>query len=46
MAYDAGSDRVYLVTADFGPTPAATADNPHPRPPALPGTFTVIVVGR
>ena len=46
IAYDSGSDRVYLVTADFGPAPAATADSPHPRPPALPGTFTVIVVGR
>jgi YVTN family beta-propeller protein len=46
MAYDAGSDRVYLVTADFGPRPAATAENPHPRPPLVPGSFVVLVVGR
>ena len=46
MAYDAGSDRVYLVTADFGPRPAATAENPHPRPPMVPGSFVVLVVGR
>ena len=46
MAYDAASDRVYLVTADFGPRPAATAENPRPRPPMVPGSFEIIVVGR
>jgi YVTN family beta-propeller protein len=46
MAYDASTDRVYTVTAEFGPRPAATADNPRPRPPVLPGSFTVIVIGR
>jgi DNA-binding beta-propeller fold protein YncE len=46
MAYDVGSDRVYLVTAEFGPRPAATPENPRPRPPMVPGTFTVLVVGR
>ena len=46
MAYDAANDRVYTVTADFGTPPAATAENPRPRPPMIPGTFEVIVVGR
>jgi len=46
MAYDPATDRVYLVTAEFGPRPAATPENPRPRPPMIPGTFTVIVVGR
>jgi YVTN family beta-propeller protein len=46
MAYDAANDRIYLVTAEFGPRPAPTADNPRPRPTILPGSFTVIVVGR
>jgi len=46
MAYDAGTDRVYLVTAEFGPRPAATPENPRPRAPMVPGTFTVLVVGR
>ena len=46
MAYDSGADRIYLVTADFGPRPDTTPQNPRPRPPVLPGTFTVIVVGR
>ncbi len=46
MTYDPAADRAYLVTADFGPAPAATAENPHPRPAIAPGSFTVIVIGR
>lgn len=46
MAYDAQNDRIYLVTAQFGPRPQATAENPRPRPTIVPGSFTVIVVGR
>jgi YVTN family beta-propeller protein len=44
MAYDSAADRVYLVAAESGPAP--TADNPRPRPTTIPGSFTVIVVGR
>jgi YVTN family beta-propeller protein len=43
MALDAESGRVYLVTAEFGPAPAPTPEQPHPRAPPLPGTFTVLV---
>jgi YVTN family beta-propeller protein len=46
MAYDPATDRAYLVTADFGPAPAATKEHPHPRPSIVPGSFAVIVVGR
>ncbi|HXR37959.1 MAG TPA: YncE family protein [Terracidiphilus sp.] len=46
MAYDPATDRVYLVTAEFGPRPDPTPDNPRPRPAIVPGSFTVIVVGR
>ena len=46
MEYDATNDRIYLVTAEFGPRPAPTPENPHARPPMIPGSFTVIVVGR
>jgi YVTN family beta-propeller protein len=46
MAYDPSTDRAYLVTAEMGPRPAPTPGNPRPRPPVIPGTFTVIVVGR
>jgi YVTN family beta-propeller protein len=46
MTYDSLADRIYLVTADFGPRPAPTAANPRPRPAILPGSFVVLVVGR
>lgn len=46
MAFDSGTGRIYLVTAEFGPRPAATATNPRPRPAVVPGSFTVLVVGR
>jgi YVTN family beta-propeller protein len=46
MAYDSAADRIYLVSAEFGPRPAPTADNPHPRPALIPGSFIVLVVGR
>ncbi|MGA3082784.1 MAG: YncE family protein [Terracidiphilus sp.] len=46
MAYDSAADRIYLVTAEFGPRPEPTADNPRPRPAIVPGSFTVLVVGR
>jgi YVTN family beta-propeller protein len=46
MSYDATTDRIYTVTAQFGQAPAASADNPRPRPPVVPGTFTVLVLGR
>jgi DNA-binding beta-propeller fold protein YncE len=38
--------KVYLVTAKFGPQPAATPGQSHSRPPMIPGSFTVIVVGK
>jgi YVTN family beta-propeller protein len=45
MALDRRTGTIYLVTATFGPRPAATADNPHGRPPMAPGSFVVLVVG-
>jgi len=46
MALDESTGKVYLVTGDFGPRPNPTADNPRPRPAILPGTFSVLVVGK
>lgn len=46
MALDAGEGKLYLATASFGPHPAPTPENPHPRPTILPGSFVVLVVGR
>jgi len=46
MTLDRETHQVFLVTADFGPPPAATADNPHPRPAILPGSFVVLVYAK
>ena len=43
MALDPASRRIYLVTAEFGEAPAATAAVPRPRLPPVPDTFTVLV---
>jgi DNA-binding beta-propeller fold protein YncE len=46
MTIDAKTHQIFLVTAKFGPPPAATADQPHPRPAILPDTFEVLVVAK
>jgi YVTN family beta-propeller protein len=45
MALDPATGKIYVVTAQFGPRPAATASNPRPRPAIVPDSFTVIVAG-
>jgi len=45
MAFDPQTQHLYLVTAQFGPTPAATPENPRPKPPAIPGTFALLIFG-
>ena len=44
LAVDPATHRVYTVTAEFGPAPAPTADTPHPRPPMVPDSFTLITI--
>jgi DNA-binding beta-propeller fold protein YncE len=46
LALDSKTHNVFVVTAKFGPPPAATADNPHPRRTILPDTFVVLVIGK
>jgi YVTN family beta-propeller protein len=46
LELDEHGHRVFLVTAEFGPAPAATAERPHPRPPMIPGSFTLLVFGK
>jgi DNA-binding beta-propeller fold protein YncE len=46
MELDPKTHEIYLVTAKFGPPPAATAEQPHPRPSILPDTFELLVVGK
>ena len=46
MALDTKTHKVFLVTAEFGPAPAPTAEQPHPRPSMVPGSFTLLVFGQ
>jgi len=45
MALDETTGKVYLVTADFGAAPAATAEQPRPRPALIPDSFVLLVAG-
>ena len=44
MTLDIGSHKIYLSAAQLGAAPEATAENPHPRPSVVPGSFHVLVV--
>jgi DNA-binding beta-propeller fold protein YncE len=44
MTLDTKTHNIYLSAAQFGPPPAATAENPRPRPTITPGTFHLVVV--
>src|SRR5882757_6345418 len=44
MTLDPKTHKIYLSSADLGTIPPATSDNPHPRPPIVPGSFNVLVV--
>jgi hypothetical protein len=46
LALDAKTHHVFVVTAQFGERPAATADNPRPRPAIVPDSFVALVVGK
>ena len=46
MELDPKSHRLFVVSSVMTPAPAATADNPRPRPTVVPGSFRLIVLGR
>src|SRR5579864_5459961 len=46
LALDEKTHQVFVVTAKFGPPPAPTAENPHPRHAILPDSFVVLVLGK
>ncbi len=46
MTVDTKNHNIYTVTAEFGPTPAPTEQNPRPRPQIVPGTFTLLIYSR
>jgi hypothetical protein len=45
MTLDAKTHTIYLSTAELGPPPSPTPENPHPvsHPTAIPGTFKVLI---
>lgn len=45
IALDAKTHHVFVYTAQYGETPAATTENPNPRPKIVPGTFMVLEYG-
>jgi DNA-binding beta-propeller fold protein YncE len=46
MTLDTKTHVIYLVTAEFGAAPAATPENPRPRPAMVPNSFTLLVVSK
>jgi DNA-binding beta-propeller fold protein YncE len=46
MALDTKTHQVYTVTAEFGQAPAPTTEQPRPRAPMVPGSFTLLVLSR
>jgi DNA-binding beta-propeller fold protein YncE len=46
LALDATTHRIYLSTAQYGPPPSPTTEDPRPKPSILPGTFEILVLER
>ena len=46
MALDTKTHKVFLATAQFGETPAPTAERPRPRPAMIPNSFVILVFGK
>jgi YVTN family beta-propeller protein len=44
IAVDSKTHHIFLPVAEAGPPPPPTADNPHPRPKIIPGTFEILDV--
>ena len=42
MTIDPRTHSVFIPTAEQGPTPPATAEQPRPRPPVIPDTFVLM----
>lgn len=42
ITIDPKTNHLFLTTAEYGPAPAATTENPRPRPAVKPGTFMVL----
>ncbi len=46
IGIDPKTHNLFLTTADFGPMPAPTKEDPHPERKPIPGTFRVLIYGR
>jgi DNA-binding beta-propeller fold protein YncE len=46
LALDPKTHNVFVVTAQFGPPPAPTPDNPHPRRSIVADSFVVLVASK
>jgi hypothetical protein len=46
IALDERTHRLYTIAAQYGETPAPTPDRPRPRPPVIPGSVVVLILGR
>jgi YVTN family beta-propeller protein len=46
MALDPKTHKLFIDTADFGPAPTPTAEQPNPQPTPVSGTFRLLVYGR
>ncbi|MEI6576367.1 MAG: YncE family protein [Bacteroidota bacterium] len=44
IALDYKTHKIYLPTAEYGPAPEPTKENPRPRPTIKPGTFTILEI--
>jgi hypothetical protein len=46
LTLDTKTGKIYLITAEFGPAPAAVAGQRPARPPMIPNSFSIVVVGK
>jgi len=46
VALDSKTSRLFLPTAQMGPEPKPTKDEPKPRRKPVPGSFHILVVGK
>jgi DNA-binding beta-propeller fold protein YncE len=46
LALDTKTNRLFLITADFASPPAAAPGQPASRPQMVPGTFSILMVGK
>lgn len=44
IAINSKTQRIYLPVAEYGETPAPTSENPNPRQPIRPNTFTILEI--